>query len=261
MGGVHLLTLTRLGIGKFHLADFDRFDAANSNRQAGASVATLGQLKVDVLARMARDINPELELSLFADGVTAENVDAFLSGVDIYIDGLDFFAFEARELTFAACYAASIPAVTVAPLGMGAALLNFLPGMMTFEQYFRVQDVSETEKRIRFLVGLSPSMLQRGYLADPAFVDFARKRGPSTVMACQLCAGIAATEALKIMLRRGSVDAAPIGLHFDAYRGRLKRTWRPWGNRNPIQQIALIVARRHIAAMGRKALHRDASGE
>ncbi len=175
---------------------------------------------------------------------------AFLADVDVYVDGLDFFAFAARELTFEACHAAKIPAITVAPLGMGAALLNFLPGRMSFEDYFRVRGVPEAEKRIRFLVGLSPAMLQRRYLADPSFVDFDHQRGPSTGMACQLCAGVAATEALKILLGRGPVTAAPVGLHFDAYRGRLTKTWRPWGNRNPIQQIALAIARRQIARMG-----------
>jgi tRNA A37 threonylcarbamoyladenosine dehydratase len=102
VGGIHLLTLCRLGIGKFHLADFDTFDLANFNRQAGATVSTLGQSKLDVMKRQARDINPELELTGFADGVTQDHLEAFLEGVDLYLDGLDFFAFEARRMVFAA---------------------------------------------------------------------------------------------------------------------------------------------------------------
>ena len=91
VGGVHLLTLCRLGIGQFHLADFDRFDLANFNRQAGATVSTLGQSKLDVMIRQAREINPGLEIRGFSDGVTADNLGAFLDGVDLYMDGLDFF--------------------------------------------------------------------------------------------------------------------------------------------------------------------------
>jgi len=72
-------------------------------------------------------------------------------------------------------------------------------------------------------------------------------------MACQLCAGIAATEALKILLRRGRVYAAPVSMQFDAYRGRLARVWRPWGNRSPWQRIAIAVARRQIGARARRA--------
>ncbi len=136
VGGSHLVTLARLGVGKFSIADFDRFGLANFNRQAGASMSTIGEPKVDVLARMAHDIDPEIELRCFAEGVTAENLDEFLRDVDLYVDGLDFFAFDARKAVFDACAKRGIPAVTVAPIGMGAALLSFLPGRMSFEEYF-----------------------------------------------------------------------------------------------------------------------------
>jgi molybdopterin/thiamine biosynthesis adenylyltransferase len=253
VGGAHLLTLARLGIGAFHLADFDRFEIGNFNRQSGAAVSTIGEPKVEVLARMARDINPAVELELFSDGVNGGNLGRFLAGVDVYVDGLDFFAFEARERTFAACHAARIPATTVAPLGMGAALLNFMPDGMSFEDYFQLEGVDEQEKLVRFLVGLSPAMLQRRYLVDRSRVDFRERRGPSTAMACQLCAGIAATEVLKMLLRRGKIHAAPMGVQFDAYRGRIAHTWRPGGNRNPLQRVAMAVARRQLARMGSRA--------
>jgi molybdopterin/thiamine biosynthesis adenylyltransferase len=246
VGGIHLLTLCRLGIGKFHLADFDTFDLANFNRQAGATVSTLGQSKLDVMMRQARDINPELELTGFADGVTQDHLEAFLEGVDLYLDGLDFFAFEARRMVFAACAAKGIPAITAAPLGMGAAVLNFLPGGMSFDDYFRLDDGTEAEKPVRFLLGLAPARLQMGYLADPSTVDLANKKGPSTIMACQLCAGAAATEALKILLGRGPVRAAPRGYHFDAYRNTLALTWRPGGNRNPMQRLLIALAKRKL---------------
>jgi molybdopterin/thiamine biosynthesis adenylyltransferase len=246
VGGSHVLTLTRLGIGAFHLADFDTFSVANFNRQAGAMVSTLGQPKLDVIARMARDINPGLEIKGFADGVTPTNIDDFLAGVDLYVDGLDFFAFTARRATFAACARRRVPAVTSAPIGMGVAHLNFMPDGMTFEQYFRLEGLPEPEQALRFLLGLSPAMLQRSYLIDRTRVDFEQHRGPSTAMACQLCAGVAATEALKILLGRGKIIAAPRGFHFDAYRGKLTKTWRPGGNNNPLQRLALAIARRSL---------------
>jgi molybdopterin/thiamine biosynthesis adenylyltransferase len=253
VGGAHLLTLARLGIGRFHIADFDTFDLANMNRQAGALVSTLGRNKAEVLAGMARDINPEVEIDVFDEGVTSANLDAFLEGVDLYVDGLDFFAFSARNDVFAACARKAIPATTAAPLGMGAALLTFAPGRMTFEEYFRWNGCSEEEKAVRFLIGLSPAMLQRGYLVDRNAVSFSARRGPSTAMACELCAGLAATVVLKILLGRGKVLFAPWGLHFDAYRNKLVRTWRPAGNRNPLQRIALHIARKQLGAASRSA--------
>lgn len=246
VGGVHLLSLCRLGIGKFHLADFDTFDLANFNRQAGATVSSLGLGKLEVMIRLARDINPELEIKEFSGGVTTDNLDVFLAGVDIYVDGLDFFAFQARQQVFAACEKKNIPAVTAAPLGMGAAVVNFLPGSMSFKDYFRLDDSPEAEKPLRFLMGLAPARLQMGYLADPSTVDLANRKGPSTIMACQLCAGVAATEALKILLGRGPVRTAPRGYHFDAYRNKLALTWRPGGNRNPLQRLAIALAKRKL---------------
>ena len=49
---------------------------------------------------------------------------------------------------------------------------------MTFEEYFQLGGRSEQEQAIRFLLGLSPRMLQRTYLVDPSAVAVAEKRGP-----------------------------------------------------------------------------------
>lgn len=246
VGGFHLLTLARLGVGKFNIADLDRFEVENFNRQVGASMSSVGQDKVEVLARMARDINPEMEIGVFPDGVNAGNLDDFFRDVDLYVDGLDFFAFKAREDVFAYCAEHGIPAVTVAPLGISAALLNFLPGQMSFEDYFQVAGRPELEKAVRFLVGLAPALLHRHYLADKTRVNLKERRGPSTVMACQLCAGVAASEALKILLERGKVLAAPHGIQYDGYRNRFAHTWRPGGNRNPINRIAIAIAKQQL---------------
>jgi molybdopterin/thiamine biosynthesis adenylyltransferase len=254
VGGVHLLTLVRLGVSHFHIADFDHFDLVNFNRQVGAMMSTVGEPKAEVLARMARDINPEVDIKIFPEGVNAGNLREFLDGVDLYVDSLDFFAFDIRQRTFAMCAELGIPATTVAPLGMGAALLTFMPGQMTFEEYFQWGDRPDVEKAVRFVVGLAPAGLHRSYLVVPEAVNFAERRGPSTFMACQLCAGVAATEALKILLGRGKVLAAPWGVQFDAYRNRLARTWRPGGNRNPLHRIAIAIGMRHMAKTTAKAV-------
>ncbi|WP_295005833.1 ThiF family adenylyltransferase [uncultured Dechloromonas sp.] len=246
VGGVHLLTLARLGIGKFSIADFDKFDIVNFNRQVGATVSSLGKPKLDVLRDMVRDINPEVDLRLFPDGVNDDNLEDFLTDVDVYVDGLDFFAFDARRKTFAACERKGIPVVTAAPLGLGVALLVFGPGGMPFEEYFGFEGGDEMEMAIRFLVGLSPAMLQRGYVADMSRVNLAERKGPSCIAACQLCAGVAAIETLKLVLGRKGVRLAPLGTQFDAYRMQYALTWRPWGHRNPMQRLMRYLVRRQL---------------
>src|SRR5690606_177328 len=104
MGGVgsaHLLVLARMGVGAFNIADLDTFEVANFNRQSGATVSTVGRPKLDVMAEMAQDINPELRLERFPDGIGNGNLDAFLSGADLFVDGLDFFAMDIRRAVFA----------------------------------------------------------------------------------------------------------------------------------------------------------------
>jgi tRNA A37 threonylcarbamoyladenosine dehydratase len=161
VGGAHLMTLTRLGIESFNLADLDRFGTENLNRQAGAFQSTIGQPKVDVVSRMARDINPDLDINKFPEGVTFDNMERFLSGVDLYIDGLDFFVLDIRAKVFAMCAERGIPAITAAPLGMGAAVLAFLPGQATFEEYFRLEGHPMNEQLLRFMVGLAPAVLHQ----------------------------------------------------------------------------------------------------
>ena len=243
VGGAHLLTLARLGVSHFNIADFDDFDVHNLNRQAGAFMPFMGQTKIATVARMALDINPEIDLRLFPKGVQPENVDEFLRDVDVYVDGLDFFVLPTRRMVFAKCREKGIPALTAAPLGMGVAFLYFSPTGMSFEDYFKVEGHESQEQYARFIAGLSPAMLNRDYLVVPEAVNFQEGRGPSTIMACDLCAGVMGTSVLKLLLGRGTIRAVPWGMHFDAYHQRLKLTWRPFGNSNPLQRLLLKFIR------------------
>jgi len=250
VGGAHLLTLCRLGVARFNIADFDEFGVHNMNRQVGAFMSTVGRSKAQVLADMARDINPEVDIRIFEEGVNPQNIDEFLQEVDVYVDGIDFFALPARRLLFRSSYQKGIPALTAAPLGMGVSLLYFKPGGMSFEAYFQVEGRSENEQYARFIAGLSPAMLQRGYLVAPEAVNFQERRGPSTMMACDLCAGVMGTSVLKVLLKRGPLRAAPWAMQFDAYRQKLRFTWRPFGNAHPLQQLLLLLIRPLLKGRG-----------
>lgn len=246
VGGSHLITLTRLGITKFHLSDFDEFACENTNRQAGANITSYDKKKLDTMVEMAKSINPDLDIKVFPEGINKENTDEFLEGVDCYVDSLDFFAVDARRHVFKVCAEKSIPATTAAPIGMGTAFLNFLPGKMTFEEYFGLEGYSENEQYLKFFLGLTPAALQKAYLVDPSKLDLANKKGPSTIVGCQLAAGVAAAQVAKIFLNRGEVINVPWGQHFDAYTNQFKKTWRPGGSNNLIQKLAFIIAKKRM---------------
>ena len=253
VGGFHLITLVRLGITKFNLSDFDEFACENTNRQAGANTASYGKKKLDTMIEMALAINPELDIKEFPEGINEENAVEFLSDADCYVDSLDFFALKARRVVFKVCEELSVPATTAAPIGMGTAYLNFLPGQMTFEEYFRLEGYTENEQYLRFFLGLTPAALQKAYLVDPSKLDLANKKGPSTIAGCQLATGVTAAQVVKIFLNRGKVLNVPWGLHFDAYTNQLKKTWRPFGNNNPIQRLAFSIGKNRLLNMGSPA--------
>jgi molybdopterin/thiamine biosynthesis adenylyltransferase len=252
VGGVHLMTLARLGVGGFHIADPDHFEAANFNRQYGALLSNLGHAKTDVMADAVQQVNPEIRLKSFEEPIDEHNVAEFLNGADIYIDGVDFFSFAARQLLFAEARRRGMWAITAGPLGMSTAWLVFDPRGMSFAEYFDLRDdMTPVERTAALAVGLCPAGLHLPYL-DLKHVDLKSGRGPSTGLACQLCAGVAAAEVLKIRLGRGPVRAAPYYFQFDAYRQKFGRGRLWWGNRHPLQRLKRRILERRLQAAGVK---------
>ncbi|MBI5551723.1 MAG: ThiF family adenylyltransferase [Desulfobacterales bacterium] len=238
VGGAHLVTLARSGIGRFHLADFDRFEAANVNRQHGARVSTFGRPKLDVMRQELRAINPYAQVRSFPEGVSPENIDAFLEDVDVLVDSIDFFSLELRRLLFRRAREKGIPAITAGPIGFGTALLYFAPDRgMTFDEYFDLHDgMSMEAKLIAFFVGLAPKAAQRNYTL-PGSISMSDRRGPSLAAGCQMCAGAAAAEVLRILLKKPGLRPAPYYCQYDPfarkfYQGRLR-----FGNRGPLQRL------------------------
>tara|TARA_Y100000310_G_scaffold345682_1_gene468214 strand:+ start:1387 stop:2271 length:885 start_codon:yes stop_codon:yes gene_type:complete len=249
VGGDHAIVLARLGIGHFHISDMDAYDYVNFNRQAGANVNTVGKDKSLVMEETLTSINPSGSLKNFPSGISEDNLDEFLDGVDLYVDSLDIFKVDIRQKVFQACYDKGIPAISAAPMGMGTAMMCFLPNKMSFEEYFCLEGVDFEEQILRFVVGMSPSMLQRHYLVKKASVNFTEENSkvPSTCMGISLAAGVLCTNALKILLGRGDVVHAPQGLHFDAYLNKLVKTNRPGGNKHWKQRFMCWYLRRLLA--------------
>ncbi len=220
VGGIHLATLLRMGVGGFHIADADTFELANFNRQYGATMQSAGKDKVEVMNEVARSINPEVRLKSWNRFIDAETVDEFLDGVDLLIDSVDAFAFEARHILFMAAYRKNIPVVSCGPIGCGVTMLVFLPGAVSFDEYFGYESgLSQNEEFVRFIVGLCPRPYFLRYL-DTSKLSLTERAGPSLASSVALCAGFAATEALKLLLGRGRVRALPYVHYFDTYLHR-----------------------------------------
>lgn len=254
-----MVTLARLGVGRFTIADADTFDVVNFNRQQGATLAALGRSKADVMAEQVREINPEIDLTVLPERVTEQNVDRFLDGADIVIDGIDFFAVAARRKLFAEARRRGQWAITAGPIGYSTAWLVFDPSGMSFDRYFDLTDDMPTlDQLVSFLIGLTPKATQLAYRLDLTHedVDFRVAKGPCLSLACQLSAGVVAAEIVKIMFAPRRVHAAPYYHQFDPFVGRLARGRLLGGNRHPWQKLKRRVLRGRLEKMGITAIER-----
>ena len=82
-----------LGGGAKHmkLADMDRLALSNTNRIL-TGVDDLGALKVELAARKIYEINPYAQVEIFPEGLNQDNIEGFVSGLDVMIDELDNLA-------------------------------------------------------------------------------------------------------------------------------------------------------------------------
>lgn len=237
VGGFHLMSLVRLGVGKFHIADMDSYEVANIQRQCGAFMDTLGENKAEAMKKAALSINPHLDVTIFPEGISSGNMEKFFSGIDILLDGIDFFSIDERRLIFNEARKRRIYTVTAGPLGFGGALLIFSPWGMSFDDYFDIHEgMSYLEKIVAFGIGLAPAAIHLRYL-DLGSVDITSKKGPALVSACNLCSVFAATEVLRILLKKKRIKAAPHYFQFDPYEQQYKKGYLLGGNRNPIQKL------------------------
>ena len=245
-GGYYALTLARLGFERFSLADNDYFDLNNLNRQAGAFLHTLKKNKAEVLAKMITEINPNITVRVFSRGIDKANIDDFLKGVDFYLNAMGLSSIDIQTDIFDSCRQKGIPATSVIVPGFGASLINFHPNRMSYNQYFQARGYSREEKAIRLIVGHNPRLMAARYLIANDSVRFKEYDGPVNPMACVLAAGLACTHLLKITLGRNGVYWSPWSYQLDAYLGRLVKTWRPGGNSNLLQKIALHYLRKRF---------------
>jgi len=245
VGGAHLITLVRCGIGGFHVADFDCFEAGNVNRQYGAKVPAFGKPKLETMVDEALRINPFVEFQQYPEGISAVNIDEFLEGVDVVVDSLDFFEFDTRRMLFNRARNKGIHVVSAGPIGFSTAMLVFSPhDGMSFDEYFDITDeMSDQDKVVAFLVGLTPRTKYISYM-DLGRANRSTGRAPSLGLACQLCAGAAATETLRILLDRNPSKSAPHYSQFDAYLRRYDHGYLRWGNRHPWQRVKRKIMKR-----------------
>ena len=235
-----------MGVGAFQLADFDRFEEVNSNRQYGSSTATRGQPKVEVLAREVRAINPAAEVAVFGEGFAPDNADEVLKGAAIIVDAVDFYAINSHLAVHAAARRHGLYTVMGSAVGFSACLQVFDPTGMSIQEYCDMRDdMLPLEKQLRYACSIVPELLHINYFdvsRGDSNTDFMKNTGPSVSVACALAASLVATEVTLILLERRKPRCIPYTFQFDPYTWRYCQTYTEGGMRNydPTEVIASI---------------------
>ncbi|KNX36532.1 molybdopterin biosynthesis-like protein MoeZ [Luteipulveratus halotolerans] len=109
LGSPVLLYLAAAGVGRLDVVDDDVVDLTNLQRQVVHGTAAVGGLKVESARARLLDLNPEVEVVVHPERVTAANVMALVEHADVVVDGTDNFA--TRYLVNDACALAGVPLV------------------------------------------------------------------------------------------------------------------------------------------------------
>ena len=111
VGGYTVEALARSGVGSFDLIDNDTVALTNINRQIIATLDTVGQPKVEVMAKRIASINPDAKVNCRQCFFLPENQHEFdFSQYDYVVDAVDTVA--AKIAIVLAAKAAGVPVIS-----------------------------------------------------------------------------------------------------------------------------------------------------
>lgn len=217
--------LARNGFGTFKFADPDYFEASNIQRQLYATESTLNQMKVDVSAQGVKEINPSLQVEVYPEGVTRENMDDFLDGCDFLHEVMDYSVPEIKVGLNRKAHEKGIITTSSAIIGTGVATLAFHPDKMSFEEYFGIG--SGEKQSIDLIAGSYPD-----YLDKEIFLKRIKEGQVPTTADGAFLTGVMAAGIYKRILMGKDVSYAPDMLRWDVvddvmYKQSIIRGKRP----------------------------------
>lgn len=91
VGAVAAEMICRAGVGRMTLVDGDKVEMSNRNRQLPALMSTIGVPKTEVLEQRFKDINPEIDLTIFNEFICNVRTEALLESqsYDYVVDAID----------------------------------------------------------------------------------------------------------------------------------------------------------------------------
>lgn len=123
LGSPAALYLASAGIGRLTLADGDRVDLSNLQRQILHSTARIGELKAQSGKSALAQINPLVDVAAISERLAGEALAALVADADVVLDCCDNFA--TRYAVNRACVRAKTPLVSGAAIRFAGQLAVF----------------------------------------------------------------------------------------------------------------------------------------
>ena len=125
LGSPALSYLAAAGVGRLIICDHDKVELSNLNRQILHGDADLNSWKVDSAAQRLHELNPDIELILYRDSITHENILEIIGHAQALLDCLDNFP--ARRSLNAASVKRGIPLIHAGVEGLRGQITVFHP--------------------------------------------------------------------------------------------------------------------------------------
>jgi len=212
MGGVTAQVLARTGFENFYIADPDKYETVNINNQFNAFNSTIGQNKAEVVCKMLKEINPNVQVHVYSEGLTEDNLHQLTSQSDVIFDCVDF-----NELfySYILCREARRQNKFVfspQAIGYGGSVLIFDPEGESINEYLNLAE--GMQKGDFDSVHINPekyTRIQLDYIEKKVIDDVVARSIPipNLALAQTLMASIMVSEALFLLLNKRKPISIP----------------------------------------------------
>jgi molybdopterin/thiamine biosynthesis adenylyltransferase len=212
-GGELAVQLSRLGVGEIRTADPDPFEEENLNRQACCTVDTVGINKAEAVSEYIRKINPGLVTVVYAEGVTKDNVEDFVEGVDLLIDETEFTMHAIGVMLARAARERRIPNLMALNVGWGAQITSYHPKGFTLEERLGLSehdslgDIESANVGLEHWLAYVPPYIDLKMFNKVATGEIS---APTVSPGVAIAAGVAAVQAKNHLLYGGNNRPEPI---------------------------------------------------
>lgn len=135
LGSAVIIYLAAAGVGHIGIADYDRVELSNLQRQILYETGDIGRLKTQSAQDRVQEINPDTRITQHTERITSANAREVVRPYDIVADGSDNFA--TRFAVNEACFQEKKPMVSAALRAWEGQLAVFKPYLDVTQPCYR----------------------------------------------------------------------------------------------------------------------------